>query len=78
MFDSHAFPSPVFTGPALPAGPGIAWGSVIAIVVVVVIAAVVIILARTVFRTDRPKGQPSAAETFLQRVMDDPDSLDKK
>lgn len=67
----------MFERSALPAGPGIAWGSVIAVVVVVVIAVVVIILARTVFRTDRPKGEPSTAEKFLQRVMDDPDSLDK-
>ncbi|HEY4269590.1 MAG TPA: hypothetical protein VGM94_15520 [Galbitalea sp.] len=68
----------MFDSPELPASPGIAWGSVIAVVVVIVIAAVAIILARTIFRTDRPKGKPSAAETFLQRVMDDPDSLDKK
>jgi len=68
----------VYESSSLAGGHAFAWGSVVAIVIVLVIAAVAIVLARTVFRTDRAKDEPYAAESFLQRIMDDPDSLDKK
>jgi tetrahydromethanopterin S-methyltransferase subunit C len=58
--------------------PAFPVGSIVVIVVAVIIAVVVIVLARTIFRTDRPTGERSKAEDLLQRVMDDPDFLDKK
>jgi hypothetical protein len=65
----------MFAAAVVPASPV---GSIVVIVAAVLIAAVVIVLARTIFRTDRPTGERSKAEDLLQRVMDDPESFDKK